>query len=228
MRLSRRTASIVALVACYVFTLWIIRLLTYMPFHSKSVDIVAGWVILALPIGSIWMIFVSYRHESNPWPYVLGALVPWVFVWYYISRVRARPHKDRKLITSFGDLPEPGKDIPSRNGEDRTPQAARIPFEKGTNKGARRLLSHAAWICFFCLTTGFAVGIVWGNWVPLSGWQTSIVAFFFMAHPFGALWMIIHSARNERNSLPFFFLAAVPYSFVWYYFERASQVQESR
>ena len=47
-----------------------------------------------------------------------------------------------------------------------------------------------------------------------------IVFIVFMVPPLGAMWMIFMSIRNEHNPWPMIVLALVPFSFVWYYFER--------
>ena len=40
------------------------------------------------PLGAFWMMYVSIRHEKNPLPMVLLALIPFTFVWYYLERIR--------------------------------------------------------------------------------------------------------------------------------------------
>ena len=40
------------------------------------------------PIGSFWMLYMSIRHEKNPFPFVLLSLIPFTFLWYYFERVR--------------------------------------------------------------------------------------------------------------------------------------------
>jgi hypothetical protein len=40
------------------------------------------------PIGGFWMIYRSIRYEKRPVPYVILALVPMSFLWYYVERVR--------------------------------------------------------------------------------------------------------------------------------------------
>jgi len=38
--------------------------------------------------------------------------------------------------------------------------------------------------------------------------------------PIGAFWMMYMSIRHEKNPLPMVFLSFIPFTFVWYYFER--------
>lgn len=41
------------------------------------------------PLGAFWMIYMSIRHEKNPFPMLLLALfIPFAFLWYYFERVR--------------------------------------------------------------------------------------------------------------------------------------------
>jgi hypothetical protein len=40
-------------------------------------------------IGLFWMIYHSLRYEEKPLPYILLALVPFMFVWYYMERSRS-------------------------------------------------------------------------------------------------------------------------------------------
>lgn len=42
------------------------------------------------PLGAFWMMYMSIRHEKNPFPMVLLAFVPFSFLWYYFERVRPK------------------------------------------------------------------------------------------------------------------------------------------
>ena len=42
----------------------------------------------------------------------------------------------------------------------------------------------------------------------------------FAVPPFGAFWMLYMSVRHEKRPLPMILLAFIPYTFLWYYFER--------
>ena len=79
----------------------------------------------------------------------------------------------------------------------------------------RRLL----WALFLLLTTGTALSVSQGFWGPS---PAIIVAFgiLYGLHPFGALWFLYQCVRYESKPFPLLLLALVPYSFVWYYFER--------
>jgi hypothetical protein len=75
------------------------------------------------------------------------------------------------------------------------------------------------WGLFFLLTTGTALLVSQGFW-PLSPASIVALGIFYGLHPLGALWMIYQCVRYERKPFPLLLLALVPYSFVWYYFER--------
>ena len=42
----------------------------------------------------------------------------------------------------------------------------------------------------------------------------------FAIPPLGAFWMMYMSIRYEKSPLPMVLLAFIPFSFLWYYFER--------
>ena len=48
------------------------------------------------PIGAWWMIYQSIRYERRVWLYLVLALVPFLFVWYYFSRVRGQSRASRR------------------------------------------------------------------------------------------------------------------------------------
>lgn len=47
----------------------------------------------------------------------------------------------------------------------------------------------------------------------------------FAISPIGAFWMLYMSIRREKNPFPFILLSAIPFTFVWYYFERVRQTK---
>ncbi len=42
----------------------------------------------------------------------------------------------------------------------------------------------------------------------------------FAIPPVGAFWMMYMSIRHEKSPLPMVMLAFIPFTFLWYYFER--------
>jgi hypothetical protein len=50
-----------------------------------------------------------------------------------------------------------------------------------------------------------------------------LTAFFvvFGIPPIGSFWMLYSTIRHDENPFPMICLAMVPFSFLWYYFERA-------
>jgi hypothetical protein len=47
-----------------------------------------------------------------------------------------------------------------------------------------------------------------------------VVFLIYAVGPLGAFWMLYMAIRYERHPLPMILLAFLPYSFLWYYFER--------
>ena len=54
-----------------------------------------------------------------------------------------------------------------------------------------------------------------GNLVVLSAFLA-----LFAIPPLGAFWMMYMSVRDEKNPFPMILLAFIPFTFVWFYFER--------
>lgn len=46
------------------------------------------------------------------------------------------------------------------------------------------------------------------------------VVALFVIPPLGAFWMMYMSIRYEKSPLPMVLLAFIPFTFLWYYFER--------
>jgi hypothetical protein len=84
------------------------------------------------------------------------------------------------------------------------------------------------WILLIAALSAFAFWVVVGPWFPKSPLVIfALVAFFGMPN-LGAIWMLYVSIRSERHPLPFVVLALVPYSFLWYYFERFRPGEQTR
>jgi hypothetical protein len=49
--------------------------------------------------------------------------------------------------------------------------------------------------------------------------MAALVVLFAIA-PVGAFWMMYMSIRYDKNPLPMILLAFIPFTFLWYYFER--------
>ena len=49
--------------------------------------------------------------------------------------------------------------------------------------------------------------------------QFAFVAVFAVP-PFGAFWMMYVAIRYEKNPFPMILIALIPFTFVWFYFER--------
>lgn len=83
-----------------------------------------------------------------------------------------------------------------------------------------RTAVKVGWFLVLALATAFAAWVVLGPWFPQDRIVSVLVLAFFFVHPFGALWMIVRAARFEEKPWRYVALSFVPYSFVWYYFER--------
>jgi hypothetical protein len=85
--------------------------------------------------------------------------------------------------------------------------------------GSRRLC-RAVWGLWFACAVAFAAWEVIGPWRPHSELAEGLVLALFMLHPPGAFWMVYRAVRYEERPLPTVALACLPYSYIWYYFER--------
>lgn len=56
--------------------------------NNSPIFFVIFVVFMIPPIGGLWMVYVSIRYETRPWPMILLALLPYSFVWYYFERYR--------------------------------------------------------------------------------------------------------------------------------------------
>jgi hypothetical protein len=68
-----------------------------------------------------------------------------------------------------------------------------------------------------CVLCGW---IVIGPWVPHNPGAMLAVVILFTLPNIGTLWMMYIAVRYEAHPLPFVALAFIPFSFLWYYFER--------
>lgn len=82
------------------------------------------------------------------------------------------------------------------------------------------------WVLFFTLTVGLAASVAQGYW-QLSPTLVIGLGTFYAIHPIGAVWMIYQCLRYEKSPLPLLLLCLIPYSFVWYYFERVRARKQS-
>ena len=72
------------------------------------------------------------------------------------------------------------------------------------------------------LAVGVAFLLIARNQIPADNpiVITAIIALFGVP-PIGSFWMMYMSIRHEKNPLPMVLLAIfIPFTFVWYYFER--------
>ena len=90
----------------------------------------------------------------------------------------------------------------------------------------RAKAKNVLWVLLFTATVGIAPLAYQEYWRPT---PPLIIGFaiFYAVHPIGAAWMIYQSIRYESRPLPIILFCLVPYSFVWYYFERVRSGKQS-
>lgn len=67
--------------------------------HPLLTALVAA--IFGVPaIATYWMIYDAVRYEKRPWPYIVLAFVPYLFIWHYFERVRKRGPLERRPVGS--------------------------------------------------------------------------------------------------------------------------------
>lgn len=67
----------------------------------------------------------------------------------------------------------------------------------------------------------FAGWVVLVPWVPASTFGVGCLFVFFIGSPIGAFWMLYDCAVREKPAARYYLIALfLPYSFVWYYFDR--------
>ncbi len=66
----------------------------------------------------------------------------------------------------------------------------------------------------------FVFWVVVGPWYPTNRAEMILIATLFGLPALGGFWMLYSAVRHEKRPLPFVLLAFVPFSFLWYYFER--------
>ena len=94
----RRVLWILFLVACTALAFWLV----VGPWFARN-PLALFLVMLFFmvpPIGSLWMLYQSIRYEKNCLPFVILALVPYAFVWYYFERYRKRSRTEGIPVAS--------------------------------------------------------------------------------------------------------------------------------
>lgn len=76
------------------------------------------------------------------------------------------------------------------------------------------------WVLLGFSVTGLAFWMITMPGVRQSPPLMLLLIMVFVVPPFGSFWMMYMSIRLEAHPLKMILLAFVPYTFVWYYFER--------
>jgi len=66
----------------------------------------------------------------------------------------------------------------------------------------------------------FLFWVVVGPWYPTNRAAMIFIATLFGLPAVGGFWMLYSAVRYEKRPVPFALLAFLPFSFLWYYFER--------
>jgi len=82
-------------------------------------------------------------------------------------------------------------------------------------------------VCGGLAILGLAGWVLSAAQVPNGSPMFLLIFVVFMIPPVGGLWMVYVSIRYEANPWPMILLALVPYSFVWYYFDRYRLVKRA-
>jgi len=83
------------------------------------------------------------------------------------------------------------------------------------------MVKLALWVLLGLSVAGLAFWFMATPGGPRNPLQLLLVVMVFGVAPVGTFWMMYVSIRHEKHPLPLVFLAFVlPYSFLWYYFER--------
>jgi hypothetical protein len=98
-RISMKTLLWVFLIAgLTAFAGWVV----IGPWYPKDPKIIFLLVLyFGVPnIGALWVWYVSLRYEKHPMGFVLLALIPYFFLWYYFERVRLGKHQSRQPLNA--------------------------------------------------------------------------------------------------------------------------------
>lgn len=75
------------------FALWVVTGPWY-PKNSFAIFLLALFFGLSA-LGGWWMLYVAVKHEKHPLRFVLLALIPYAFIWYYFERFQPGNHRTR-------------------------------------------------------------------------------------------------------------------------------------
>ena len=76
------------------------------------------------------------------------------------------------------------------------------------------------WVMFGIAALGLAAWVVTAPGPPTGPLAFIFLVGLFGVPPLGAFWMLYQVIRHEKNPGPLMLLAFIPFTFLWYYFER--------
>jgi hypothetical protein len=78
----------------------------------------------------------------------------------------------------------------------------------------------AFWVLVGLGATSIAFWLIASGFVPKSPLVEALAIVFFTLPSIGAFWMLYAAIRYEKKPIGYIALAFIPYTFLWYYFER--------
>lgn len=94
-------------------------------------------------------------------------------------------------------------------------------------------MKRIGWFCLLFFPSVFIMAIIFYPWkFPLEGTALGSIAMFVgscvFVSQFGNFWMAYQAIRYEERPLPYILLFLVPFSFIYYYFERVKCKKQAR
>jgi hypothetical protein len=66
--------------------------------HGIVLVLVSAVVFIVPAVGTFWMLYMTIRYELQPLHWILWAVLPYSFIWYYLERVRKRKPRSAPAI----------------------------------------------------------------------------------------------------------------------------------
>ena len=78
----------------------------------------------------------------------------------------------------------------------------------------------AFWVLLGLGASGLAFWLIASNIVPQNPLVKMFIIALFTLPSVGSFWMLYMVVRHERSPLGYIILAFIPFTFMWYYFDR--------
>ncbi len=166
---------------------------------TDPLDVFLLFVVFgASNLGTFWMLYIVIRYEKRPFPLVLLAFIPYLFLWYYVQRYR--------------------------HGKPRTKidPPLYIGSELCMSSGSRKMRRDTTILALAAVAVVYTL-VAWGDMTQFRRADAVDVFLFFLVFGVtnvGTLWMLYIVIRYEKRPFPLVLLAFIPYLFLWYYIQR--------